>query len=750
MTGGIQRIQYAVTGIVQGVGFRPFLHRLARETGVTGFARNTGHGVSGEAQGDAQAVGVFLAGLTDPRRLPPLAVVREMTHQAIAPVPGETGFAICASAADGRETLISPDIGMCEDCRRELFDPADRRYRYPFINCTNCGPRFTIVRRVPYDRASTTMARFAMCADCAREYGDIEDRRYHAQPDCCSGCGPRLWYAGADGNEQPGDAIAQAQALLMRGGVLAVKGLGGFHLACLPDEAASSMLRARKHRDEKPFALMCRDMDAVRRICIAGAEEEQALLGPRKPIVLLRKRQRGSLTWLSDNEDIGVMLPYTPLHALLMDGEADTLVMTSANPSALPAVISNDEAVASLHGIADGYLLHDREIEARCDDSVLRIADDGRGMAEYFIRRSRGYAPQPVHIDFDCTGVLALGAEQKASFALGKGQDVFYSQHIGDLKNAETLAHYEDQIARYMSLFGIEPKRVVCDLHPDYLSSRYAGRTGLPVLRVQHHHAHMLSCMADNGLDGECIGVIWDGTGLGEDQTIWGGEFLIGGYGGVSRAASMRPILLPGGDAAIRQISRIGDSLLWDAGLPGASPLTAAMLDKRINCPPSSGMGRLFDGVYALLTGRRDVTYEGQGAVLLEALACGAQDEAGSLPVQLYTDESGVLRLDTRPMIRALVSLRDGGAESARLAMMFHRTLIGAAVQICVQLRGRTGLDRVVLSGGVFFNQILLRGLSSALRDQGFGVYIHHRVSTSDEGIALGQLAAACSGGQDA
>lgn len=734
----IRRARFAAQGIVQGVGFRPFLHRLARQCGLVGFVRNTGSGVAGEVEGEESGVTAFHQALTDREALPPLAVVTGATLEWLDALGKETAFSILESAADGKETLVSPDIGTCPDCLRELHDPGDRRYRYPFINCTNCGPRFTIVKSVPYDRPRTTMAKFPMCAACQSEYGDIGNRRYHAQPDCCPACGPRLWFADSEGNEQPGDAIAQAQALLHRGGILAVKGLGGFHLACTTDKETVDKLRMRKHREEKPLAILCRDAEAARRICHVSRDEQRHLEGARKPIVLLRKRERGSYMHLSDNGSIGVMLPYTPIHELLISGESgfDALVLTSANVSELPATITNEDALSGLTGIADGCLLHNRDIESRCDDSLIRVIDG----EEYFVRRSRGYAPQPVPVQFDADGILALGAEQKASFAMGKGSLAFYSQHIGDLKNAETLAHYETQIARFQDLFGIAPKRLVCDLHPDYLSTRWGKQQGLPVFSVQHHHAHMAACMADNALTGECIGVIWDGTGLGTDNAIWGGEFLAGGYEAVTRMGSIRPILLPGGDAAIHRIGRIGASLLWDAGLDCGDPLTAAMLVRGVNCPPSSGMGRLFDGVYALVTGRASVTYEGQGATLLEVLAEGAPGETGSYPIEFY-DDNGIRRFDWRPMVRALCSDQKAGAAQETIAMRFHNTLEAMAVQQCAAMREATGLNRVVLSGGVFFNQILLSGVTSKLRDLGFTVYRHRRVSTGDEGIALGQLA---------
>lgn len=733
----IRRARFAAQGIVQGVGFRPFLHRLARQCGLVGFVRNTGHGVAGEVQGEESGINAFHLALTDGAQLPPLAVVTGAELTWLDGLGEEEAFAILPSAADGKQTLVSPDIGTCPDCLRELRDPRDRRYRYPFINCTNCGPRFTIVKSVPYDRPRTTMARFAMCKRCQKEYDDIGDRRYHAQPDCCPECGPRLFFADGKGQEAPGDAIKGAQALLRRGGILAVKGLGGFHLACTIDRETVDKLRMRKHREEKPLAILCRDVSAAREICHVSPEEQRHLEGARKPIVLLRKRERGGFMHLSDNGSIGVMLPYTPVHELLIEG-FDALVMTSANVSELPATITNEEALSSLAGIADGYLLHDRDIESRCDDSLIRVMD---GEA-YFVRRSRGYAPQPVPMHMDVDGVLALGAEQKASFAMGKGQDAFYSQHIGDLKNAETLTHYETQIARFESLFGIAPKRLVCDLHPDYLSTRWGKQQGLPLMQVQHHHAHMAACMADNALTGECIGLIWDGTGLGTDNTIWGGECLAGGYEAVKRLGSIRPIPLPGGDTAIRQIGRIGEALRWEAGLPARDKLVAAMIARGVNCPASSGMGRLFDGVYALITDRRSVSYEGQGATLLEALAEGAPGETGSYPIEFY-DDNGVRRFDWRAMITALNADLSGGLLPEAAAMRFHNTLEAMAVSQCEHAREETGLSRVVLSGGVFFNQILLSGVTSKLRDLGFTVYRHRRVSTGDEGIALGQMAVA-------
>ena len=748
----MKRAAVSVSGIVQGVGFRPFLHRTARACGVCGWVRNTSLGVELEIEGAEAAVDDFLHRLqTEP---PPLAVIADVQVVPQQKLAGYRGFEIRRSREGEHDTLVSPDVGTCPDCLRELRDPKNRRYRYPFINCTNCGPRFTITKTVPYDRRNTTMAPFDMCPACAAEYADIEDRRYHAQPDCCPVCGPRLGFADAAGKEQPGDAFLQAHKLLASGGILAVKGLGGFHLACIPQDAAVvEKLRRRKHRDEKPFALMCPDTAAARRLCMVDEREAALLESFRRPIVLLRKKTPGSLPWVSETKEIGVMLPYTPVHYLLFDtaegGPAfPALIMTSANLSDCPVLYQNEEAVASLAGIADGFLLHDREIDARCDDSLLRC-EEGEA---YFYRRSRGYAPQPLFCDFDGSGILALGAEQKASFALGKGRAAFYSQHIGDLKNAETLLHYEGQVERFERLFGAPAEALVCDLHPDYLSTGYgaarAEKEHLPLIQVQHHWAHMASCMADNRLAGECIGLVWDGTGLGSDGTIWGAEALTGGYGGFVRRASIRPVALPGGDKAVKEIGRIGYMLALDAGIPEASALPeekkrllAGMCAAKLNSPVSSGMGRLFDGVYALLTGRGTVTYEGQGAVLLETMA--AETETEALPVVFERDADGLQRLDTRPLVRELWYRMQAGLAPEVLAAQFLNALVGCAVRQCQIAREAAGLERVVLSGGVWLDAYLLRRVPEALRAEGFTVYHHHRVSACDEGIALGQMAIA-------
>ena len=721
----MKRLRIRVTGVVQGVGFRPFLHRRAAELKLSGWCRNTGFGVELEVEGEAPEL--LLEG-----ELPPLAVVESVIKEERPPL-GDTGFAILPSRPGVHDTLIAPDIATCPDCLRELRTPGDRRQGYPFINCTNCGPRFTIVESTPYDRKSTSMADFAMCPECAGEYGDIDDRRYHAQPDCCPHCGPKLTYVDEQG-EREGDPFLYAREKLNKGGIVAVKGLGGFHLACALNRETVERLRRRKGRWAKPLAIMCRDTAAAEGYCRVNDGEREWLESPRRPIVLLEKRDFDDYDYLSATHTLGVLLPYTPVHHLLFVGAPyDALVMTSANLSELPAIISNEEALAELKDVADGFLLHNRDILRRCDDSLLSVV----GGEPLFYRRSRGFAPQPIGLNFDATGILALGGEQKASFALGKGNRAFYSQHIGDLKNAETLEHYEGQIEAFQALFDITPQRFACDAHPVYLSTRYGQKQG-EVVEVCHHHGHMCSCMADNGLEGACIALTWDGTGMGADGTIWGGETLAGGYEGFVRLGSIRPIPLPGGDGAIKSIRRIAQSLCYDGGLPfDGEPVVEAMLKANLNCPSSSGMGRLFDGVYSLITGATTAGYEGEGAVLLEALAYRSQDE-GCYPLSFY--EEDILRLDTRPMIAAL--LEDDGPAAVK-ARRFHNTLIEYAVQTCRHAREKTGLDRVVLSGGVFFNSILLTGVKTALEGQGFRVYRHRRVSPGDEGLALGQLAVA-------
>lgn len=771
-----RRIRIETEGIVQGVGFRPFLHRLAEVHNVCGWVRNTSAGLEGVLEGEPEELEHFLTELqTSP---PPMAQIEAVrVEEADRHLDGShednvfARFTIRESRIRAGATLISPDTAMCSRCEDELRNPSDRRYRYPFINCTNCGPRYTIVNTLPYDRERTVMKEFPMCRDCAAEYHDISDRRYHAQPDCCPVCGPEVFYTvpgknteTSEGELSGGAALRRSQELLADGGILAVKGIGGIHLACdalNPD--AVLRLRRRKHRAEKPLALMCRSLDAARRICRITPEEEHLLTDPARPIVLLAKRDLApdsqtarSLDVLSFSPRLGVMLPYTPLHALLLDGTCggpELLVMTSGNLPGCPVLTENESALKALADIADGFLLHNRRIANRCDDS-LAAEWNGR---PYFLRRSRGYAPRPLTLKQGASadGIFALGAEQKASFALGRGPHVFLSPYIGDLKNAETFQHYTETMQTYERLFRLRPSLYVCDLHPDYLSTQEARRRSetenVPLIQVQHHWAHMASCMADNALDSPCFGIIWDGTGLGTDGTIWGGEFLIGGFASFQRIGSIRPIPLPGGDRAVHEIGRIALALAKDAGIRDLScvPLPEEKLRMLSSLadtspaafPAASSIGRLFDGVCSLIIGRSESGYEGQGAALVEALSPeGMTEHLDPWPMTFY-EQDEVRIFDTRPMIRSLMDDLHSRKDKSVLALRFMSTLACMAADQCRVLN--PGRLPVVLSGGVFQNRFLLHSVTSLLEKDGFTVYTHRQVSANDEGLCLGQLAIA-------
>ena len=737
----MKRAHMVIRGIVQGVGFRPFIHKLVSHYGLCGYIKNTSSGVEMELEGENEELEKFCADI--PVKAPELALIESIETELSDELRGYKDFEIKKSRTEQfRNTLISPDICICADCLRELRDSRDRRYRYPFINCTNCGPRFTIIKDLPYDRAKTSMSDFPMCPDCSREYHDIENRRYHAQPDCCPACGPHVFFLDGEGKEIPGDAIETAREYVKSGKIIAVKGLGGIHLACRCDDAETARtLRRRKQRDEKPFAVMCRDTEAAEKICRISADEKKILESLHRPIVLLRKKQRGSFMHLSENDYIGIMLPYTPLHYLLFGDDIDMLIMTSANLSDTPIMFKNEEAVEKLNGIADGFLLHNRDIQTRSDDSLCWVLN-GR---EYFTRRSRGYVPYPIKTENSRSRILACGAEQKASFCLSKEEYVFQSQHIGDLKNMETLENYEQQTEHFRRLFDIEPELIACDMHPDYMSTAFAleqsKKLGVPLVKIQHPHAHMCSCMADNSLKGPVIGLIWDGTGYGSDGETWGGECLAGGYDGFERFGSIRQIRLPGGDRAVKEISRTAVSLLKDAGCSTGgfenADIMEKMLDCDFNCPKSSGMGRLFDGVAAILGIKTLCSYEGQGAVLLEA---AAENDEGRFSAGFY---GSPLRFDWREMIREIVSEKNRGTAPGMLAARFMNTLMYAGAELCRRAAEETGIRDVVLSGGSFQNMYIMKRLPDELRRLGMNVYIHRRVSANDEGISLGQLMAA-------
>jgi hydrogenase maturation protein HypF len=735
-----------VDGIVQGVGFRPFVYTLATGLGLTGHVGNDADGVFVEIEGPAAAVSKFLLALE--RDAPPLARIERVTATAMT-ARGSRSFAIAASGPAGRpNTLVSADTATCAQCLRELADPADRRFGYPFINCTNCGPRFTIIRDVPYDRPLTTMADFEMCGPCAAEYHDPANRRFHAQPTCCPACGPRLALLGPAGNALPGPPLSRTAELLREGRVLAIKGLGGYHLAA--DAAcpqAVAALRARKHREDKPFAVMVADLAAARRLCELDDAAAGLLTSPGRPIVLLTRRLDANVaaSTAPGNRSLGIMLPYTPLHHLLLQAVGRPIVLTSGNVSDEPILFRDDDALAALGGIADAFCVHDRAIHVRTDDSVTRVFG-GRPM---LIRRSRGYVPEPISVSRAFPRpVLACGAELKNTFCLARDRHAFVSHHIGDLENAETLRSFTEGIEHFRRLFDIDPRVVAHDLHPEYLSTKYALELdGVDLAGVQHHHAHIASCLADNGTDGPVIGVAFDGTGYGTDGTIWGGEFLVADLTGFERAGHLAPVPMPGGAAAIRQPWRMAAAYL-DAD-PGHLdvmrrnaerwPTIVAMARKRVNSPLTSSAGRLFDAAAAILGVRDAINYEGQAAVELEQLA--DPGETGAYPAGIETGPP--FRARGGDLLHAVVDDLAAGTSAAVIAARFHHGVAALIEAGCLLTRERSGLGTVALSGGVFQNQLLLRGAVRRLEARGFRVLVHSRVPCNDGGISLGQAVVA-------
>lgn len=740
-----------VTGIVQGVGFRPFVFGLAERLALKGWVCNTSAGVEILVEGPRAAVDAFAAALTT--EAPPLARIEAVAVAARAP-NGCTDFQIRASAPiPGAYQPVSPDVATCPDCLRELADPADRRHGYPFLNCTNCGPRFTIITDIPYDRPNTTMAPFPLCPACAAEYHDPRDRRFHAQPVACPQCGPAVWLEAAalplDDSRPP---IDQARRLLADGRILAIKGLGGFHLACDAANGESvAELRRRKLRVGKPFALMMPDVATIQAHCEVGTDDRTLLESAARPIVILPRRPASPLARdvAPQQADLGVMLPYTPLHHLLLapePGFPTALVMTSGNLSEEPIATGNDEARTRLAGLADAFLLHDRDIRTRCDDSVMRTFEG----QVYPLRRSRGYAPYPVRPPWSLPRILAAGAELKNSFCLARGAHAFLSHHIGDLENLETLAAFEDGVRHFERLFRITPEAVAYDLHPRYLATRYARararRDGLPAFGVQHHHAHIAACMADNGLaDGPVIGVALDGTGYGDDGAVWGGEVLLADYGTYRRLFHLPYVPLPGADKAVREPWRMALAWLtaagvpWDDDLPPCHATSEAeravvmrQVESGLNAPPTSSAGRLFDAVAALAGVCQHATYEAQAAIALEALV--EPTETGTYPLPVVGD-----LLDARPLIAAVVADVQSGAAPSRIAARFHHALAQAVTAACGAARATTGVDRVALSGGTWQNMTLLAETVGRLRSAGFSVLVHRQVPPNDGGLALGQ-----------
>ncbi len=791
----IQRRRIIVQGIVQGVGFRPFVYGQAQRHSLVGFVLNDSQGVTIEVEGSLDALDSFQQALR--KQAPPLARIDSVITELISP-RHETCFSITYSQKGAeRQALISPDCAICEDCLNELFDPADRRYRYAFINCTNCGPRFTIVQDVPYDREKTTMQSFPMCPACKAEYDDPLNRRFHAQPNACPVCGPQVSLL--DGvNDNAADPIAVAAQQLARGAIFAIKGLGGYHLACDALNAdAVQRLRQRKHREAKPFALMVPDLETARLLCEVNEAEAALLQSHRRPIVLMKRRVECPIApgVAPSHDNLGLMLPYTPLHYLLLDTFASVigvgaspcvrphasdsihqdvgarkvtplpqlpstdrpavLVMTSGNLSDEPIAYRDDDARQRLASIAEGILTHNRDIHMRCDDSVMRIAAGG----EQFFRRARGYAPEPVPLSSDLpVPLLACGGHLKNTFCLGKGRQAFISHHIGDLENLETLTSFREGIEHFQRLFDIYPQAIAYDLHPEYLATKYALDTDIPQkIGVQHHHAHIASVLAEHGLSEPVIGIAADGTGFGTDGAVWGCEILVADLTDFERLAHLTYVPLPGGEQAVRQPWRMAatylaqayDDAFLEIDIPFVHQLDrskwrtlAQMAVRGLNSPLTSSLGRLFDAVAALIGLRGEAIYEGQAAIELEMLA--AKDGQAQLyPFAMRREEGKPVTLDVAPTIRAIVSDIQQGLPLPQIASNFHHTIAELLLAASVEARERTGLNSVALSGGVFQNRLLLETLLTRLEEMNFQVYINRRVPSNDGGLSLGQLAIA-------
>jgi hydrogenase maturation protein HypF len=760
----LSHAQARVQGTVQGVGFRPYVYRLASELCLNGFVLNDSHGVLLEVEGGAAAVERFFQRLED--EAPPLARIERVITQSLPPA-GDTGFRILRSLSDrAADTPLAPDTATCEACLRELLDPRDRRHRYPFINCTDCGPRFTIIRGVPYDRPLTTMAGFDMCERCTAEYQDPADRRFHAQPNACSACGPSVSLLGAEGSPLPLDGAldaVQAAAEALRGGaILAIKGLGGFHLACrADDESAVAKLRARKHREQKPFALMVRSLEHAERIASLRARERSLLESPQRPIVLLRRRDGAAVASAvaPSLRELGLMLPYTPLHHLILaDLDAarnapPAIVMTSGNLSEEPIAYRDEDARSRLCEIADALLVHDRPIQTRTEDSVIRVIQLPQGVRAMTLRRARGYVPESLSVPIGSKRpLLACGAQLKSTFCLVRGRRAWVSHHVGDLGGYQALMAYQEGIEHFQRILSIAPELIAHDLHPDYASTKHAlQRDGIASIAVQHHHAHLAACLAEHGESAPAIGAIYDGSGYGLDGTIWGGEILYGDLSGFQRVGMLRQVALPGGERAIAQPWRMACAWLAEGQCASSEPPQALrqlvqarrwrqlrqVIASGLNCPLTSSVGRLFDAVAAICGVRGEVCYEGQAAIELEA-ACDPHERRA---YPFHVQEGEILTLDPRPTIEAVAADAAGGVAVGLIASRFHAALVDATVKACVHAAAARDTDLVVLSGGVFANARLLEPTAAGLHAAGLRVITPLRLPCGDGGISYGQAA---------
>ncbi|MHB9073880.1 MAG: carbamoyltransferase HypF [Desulfobaccales bacterium] len=749
----LARKRLQVTGVVQGVGFRPFIYRLAQRHHLAGWVCNTSQCVEIEIEGSPAAVATFIGQLE--QEAPALARIEAVVSQA-APPTGSAGFTIRESRhLAATQALIPADVATCDDCLTDITDPLNRRYQYPFTNCTNCGPRFTIIREVPYDRPHTTMAVFGLCPQCRAEYEDPEDRRFHAEPTACPVCGPRVWLE--EGGKRLDDgAILAAARLLKDGKIVAIKGLGGFHLAAdARVDAAVQSLRARKGRVAKPFALMVRDLAEAERLGHLGEAERVRLISRERPVVLVRRRDKSGISAqvAPSHKYLGLMLPYTPLHFLLMEHAPAALVMTSGNLSEEPLVYGNNEARSKLQGLADAFLMHNRDIQVPCDDSVIRPMAGG---AAIYLRRARGFVPDPIYLPLASEPILGVGAEQKNTFCVAAQGVALLSQHIGDLDSVETFDYYQRAITHFKALCRQDPVIVAHDLHPHYLSTRYAqGLSGVRLIGVQHHHAHIAACLAENRRTGKCIGIALDGTGYGPDDTVWGGELMVADLADFTRAGHLASVRLPGGETAVKDPKRMaaaylyalhGDGFLDQARRLGIefAPLEARILHRQLaeglNSPLTTSAGRLFDALAGALNVCRSRTFEGQPAMELEMAA--DEDEDGFYPAAVHA-QGDVLVLDTHAIFGAAVTDYLAGVATAAIAGRFHNSLVRLLAEACDLIRERTGLNLAALSGGVMQNALLFSRLHQTLAERGFEVLTHTLAPPNDGAIALGQVAVA-------
>lgn len=746
-----------IKGIVQGVGFRPFIHKLVQNYNLSGWVLNSNQGVEIDVEGKTKELNSFISDIKD--KLPPLARIEKIEVNQL-PLIGYKGFSIKQSITKEENSfvLVSPDISICEDCLQELFNPHNRRFHYPFINCTNCGPRFTIIKDIPYDRGKTTMRVFEMCPQCQSEYENIEDRRYHAQPNACAECGPQVFLYQNKRKLENSDPIKEAIKLLKDGKIGAIKGLGGFHLACdATNNEVVTKLRRLKNREAKPFAIMSFNLEKIKQYCKLGKKEEKWLVNRARPIVLLKKKEDSLISSLvaPRNNYLGVMLPYTPLHYLLLKDNFTALIMTSGNIADQPIIGDNQEALEKLDGIADFFLLYNRDIFNRCDDSVIKIVNDGNE----FFRRARGYVPYPIILDFKLKEVLALGGELKNTISFSKENYVFPSQYLGDLKSVETLDFLKESIENLEKIFRVNPEIIACDLHPDYLSTQFAeeigAKKGLKVVKVQHHHAHIVSCMAENNIKEKVMGVAYDGTGYGDDGKIWGGEFLLCGLKGYLRVGHLKYCSLPGGDKAIMEPWRMTYSYLYYIYGPKAKTLDInfiqrmdydklsiieKMIDKNINSPLTSSCGRLFDAVSSLIGIRDEISYEGQAAMELESFCASGIKERYKFCIY---KEGMEFIIDPQEIFIEIIKDLKEGIDKKIMAAKFHNTVAEFTLNLCGKIRKNSGINKIALSGGVFQNKYLTEKVVSLLEDKGFKVYTQRKVPPNDGGISLGQAVVA-------